>query len=82
MSWSVRFAGTPEVVIDTLNEFPKVLINHTARAEYEAALPHLVGLVKLNIGTLGRQIEITANGHSLVDNTTCTVRIQEHDPLV
>lgn len=85
MSWSVYFAGKPEDVIKNL-EAESLTLDGDSKKEYEEALPHLIGLVKQNIGH-GGQIKIDALGHAYFENGEkkygeCWVTIKEHDPLI
>jgi hypothetical protein len=81
MSWSITAQGLPEQV-------EKLLLDHSnvetgdSKTEYDAALPHLIGLVKQNYDSSGRQIQVLANGHGYGGYRNCNVTIREHDPLV
>lgn len=59
MSWSISAKGTPEEVIQALEKQSTVL-GDQSKEEYDSALPHLIGLVKENIGGT---ISISAYGH-------------------
>lgn len=59
MSWSINTKGTPEEVIKALEEQSNVL-SGTSKEEYDSALPHLIALVKENIGG---NINVSAYGH-------------------
>lgn len=90
MSWSISFAGTPEEVVEKLEKESSAL-QGDSKEEYDAALPYLVGLVKLNYGTKG-QIRIDGFGHAykptqvveggIPPYSKCIVSIKEHDPLI
>jgi hypothetical protein len=62
MSWSVVFIGKPENVAAALNEQSEKL-DGASKVEYDAALPHLVGIVEQNFGENSPAVKITANGH-------------------
>lgn len=86
MSYSVSFKGTPAQVTQQLQDESNRQTGQS-KEEYDNALPHLLGLVAQNTGYEGRMIEISAYGHGLIENgivkySSCTVKLQEHDPLV
>ncbi len=79
MSWSVRMAGTPADLVSALeNESTKY--QGASKEEFDAALPHLVGLIKLNHAPDSKaMLEIDANGHAtkqVVDGVMTTVYSQ------
>jgi hypothetical protein len=61
MSWSIYTKGTPEEVIQALEKqggnYPE---GDQSGEEYKSALPHLIALVKENIGGT---INLSAYGH-------------------
>jgi hypothetical protein len=59
MSWAVYTKGTPEEVVKALEEHSNA-ISDQSKEEYDAALPHLIALVKENIGG---SINLSAYGH-------------------
>jgi hypothetical protein len=59
MSWSINTSGTPEEVVTRLEEQSKTL-GGQSKEEYDAALPHIIALVKENVGGL---INLLAWGH-------------------
>lgn len=59
MSWSIYKSGTVEEVVNALEEQSKTLSDQS-KEEYDAALPHLVALVKENVGV---NINLSAYGH-------------------
>ena len=61
MSWSVNFIGKPGKVIEALQKQSDNLSGES-KAEYDSALPHLVGLVAENFGN-DYAIKIAAAGH-------------------
>lgn len=83
MSWSVSFTGKPEEVAKNLEDYRNNLTGDI-QAEYDGALPHIVGLVKQNHGDESRSIVVTAYGSGYYlegEETarTCTVHISEWD---
>ncbi len=77
MSWSVITSGSPEQVIAALEQQSNVLVDQ-GKEEYDSALPHLIALVKENIGGT---INVNAYGHGVKNpdgtfsNKSCTVNI-------
>jgi len=69
MSWSVNFLGRPEKVVEALKTHAeKSGLTGQSREEYEAAMPHLVGLVEQNVCAGGspeypKMVKLVANGH-------------------
>jgi hypothetical protein len=61
MSWSVQFIGKPEKVIEALQKQSETMSGES-KAEYDSALPHLIGIVKENIG-YDWPVKIVASGH-------------------
>ena len=61
MSWTFWKSGTPEEVTKALEEHSGT-ISDQSKEEFDAALPHLVALVKENVGG---NIDISANGHGV-----------------
>lgn len=59
MSWSIYKSGTVEEVVTALEEQSNNLSDQS-KEEYDAALPHLIALVKENVGV---KINLSANGH-------------------
>lgn len=64
MSWSINFIGKPENVVNALNEHSTKL-DGQSKAEYDKALPHMVGLVEQNFGNDNPMVKIAASGHGL-----------------
>jgi hypothetical protein len=61
MSWSIQFIGKPEKVIEALNANSEKMSGES-KAEFDSALPHLVGLVNENFG-YDYLVNLTASGH-------------------
>jgi hypothetical protein len=59
MSWAIYTKGTPEEVVKALEEHSNS-IDGQCKEEYDSALPHLIALVKENIGC---QVLLNAGGH-------------------
>lgn len=71
MSWNVNMTGRPEKIVEALRAEAEKMGSpgSQSREEYEAALPHLVGLVEQNIAGVPsnpeypKMISINASGH-------------------
>jgi hypothetical protein len=78
MSWSIQFIGKPEKVVEALQKQSETM-NGDSKVEYDAALPHLVGIVKENFG-FDTLLKIVASGHGYSTgdkpNRTLTVNIE------
>jgi hypothetical protein len=67
VSWSVSFIGTPKAVVKALEGYALHWAEtDQSRKEYEAAKPHLIGLVEQNVAIVGA-IVLHANGHASVN---------------
>jgi len=82
MSWSIDLMGKPENVAIALTA-ESVKMSGDSKAEYDAALPHMVGLVQQNYGNSSVVIHVTANGSGYVaiddtntGNRSCNVKIE------
>jgi hypothetical protein len=81
MSWSVTFIGHPENIVKALQQKSEELDGYS-KAEYDLALPHLIGLVKQNFNKIIEPvIKITASGHGYGTDfepqyNTCQVSIE------
>lgn len=64
MSWNVTFIGDPVNVVKALEE-NSAKLDGASKVEYDAALPHLVELVKQNFNNngIGIVVKVTASGH-------------------
>lgn len=62
MSWSIKLIGKPDNVAKALT-VQSDKMEGQSKIEYDAALPHMVGLVMQNFGDNTPIIIITANGH-------------------
>ncbi len=78
MSWSIGFIGTPENISKALDDYSETKISGQSKEEFDAALPHMKGLVAQNYGQAG-MISITASGHAYKSadnsygNLTCKI---------
>jgi hypothetical protein len=61
MSWSINKTGTPEEVVKAIEEHSNT-ISDQSKEEFDAALPHLIALVKENVGG---SVDISASGHGV-----------------
>jgi len=83
MSWSIQLIGKTENLIKALEEKSKSLEGAgPSKVDFDAALPHLIGLVKQNYAQDGDPaLMIEANGHGHDNYRQCTVSIK-HAPAV
>jgi hypothetical protein len=65
MSWSVNFIGKPQNVVNALIAESNKMSGQS-KEEFDAALPHIVDLVKENIGE-NAFIKVDAAGHGIKD---------------
>lgn len=88
MSWSISKQGTPSEVVEALKTQSEQLSGQS-KVEYDAVLPHLIGLVETNYNRknpLLKGISLSANGHAYTetgsengeDYSNCNVSIQDH----
>lgn len=76
MSWSINFIGNPEKLVSALEEY-STKIDGKSKEEYDAALPHMVGLVKQNYNKAYPPVlRINASGHGYTDYNNCMVEIK------
>lgn len=69
MSWSISFIGKPEKVSKALDEYSEKMTGYS-KTEFDAALPHLKGLVEQNFNKKddAQLVKITASGHGHAEN--------------
>jgi hypothetical protein len=60
MSWSISYLGEPEKVAAALEEANSGLTDQS-KEEWEAAKPHLIALVRMNIGN-NTVVKLNASG--------------------
>lgn len=80
MSWSITFIGKPENIARALEE-NSAKLNGQSKTEYDAALPHLLGLVKENFAQTSPTLKVTASGSGYSTNgeqvqRNCSVTIE------
>ena len=80
MSWSIYKSGTVEEVVNALEEnYRDTPAGDQSKEEYDAAKPHLIALVKENVGV---NINLSAYGHGVknaegsFDSKSCQVDIK------
>ena len=61
MSWSITLVGKPENVAKALED-NSAKLNGQSKTEYDAALPHIVALVKENFGQNPPMLKVAASG--------------------
>jgi hypothetical protein len=77
MSWSFTTSGTTEEVVSALEQQSNVLSDQS-KEEFDSALPHLIALVKENVGG---KINVNAYGHGVKNadgifyDKSCSVNI-------
>jgi hypothetical protein len=81
MSWSAYFIGNPDKIVKALEDQSATLTG-PSKTEYDAALPHLIGLVQQNMNkTQPPVLKLAASGHGYFVNdepqyTTCNASIE------
>ncbi len=76
MSWSVTFIGKTENIAKALEE-QSAKMEGLSKVEFDAALPHLIGLVNQNYSNNGNPVmRITASGHGYDTYRQCTVTLE------
>jgi hypothetical protein len=81
MSWSINFIGKPDGIVKALEDHSAKL-NGASKEEFDAALPHLIALVKENSNKNADCIvKLSGNGHAYFDKGekqygTCSVNIE------
>lgn len=81
MSWSISFIGTPENLVKAMEAYSEKL-DVSSKEEYDAALPHLVGLVNQIYNEENNlMVRVTANGHAYFRGekkySYCNVNIEQ-----
>lgn len=71
MSWSICIIGKPENVVKALGDYSEKLTG-ASKEEFDAALPNIVALVKMNYNRNPNQTEsvirVEGNGHAYKQN--------------
>jgi hypothetical protein len=80
MSWSITLIGKPENIATALTAQSEKFDGQT-KIEFDAALPHLVGLVSQNFANITPVLKLEASGHGYATNgeqvqRTCLVKIE------
>lgn len=76
MSWSAYYIGTPDKLVEALTKQSEGLIGNS-KTEFDAALPHIIGLIQQNKGKDKQPIlDIRANGSAWDGQSSCTVDIK------
>lgn len=76
MSWSITLIGKTDNIVKALEE-QSAKLEGGSKVEFDAALPHLVGLVKENFNNIGNPVmQLTAAGHGHDSYRHCTVSLQ------
>lgn len=73
MSWSINLIGKSENIKKELEAYGKILTG-ASKEEYDAALPHLNGLLSLNVNET--VLEFSANGHAYGNNSNCNCSVK------
>lgn len=76
MSWNAYYMGTPDKIVEALTKQSLASTGNT-KTEFDAALPHIIGLIQQNKGKDKPPIlKLSANGSAWDDQSSCTVDIQ------
>ncbi|MGC3945315.1 MAG: hypothetical protein QM762_12515 [Chryseolinea sp.] len=79
MSWSIKFIGAPANVVAALKKHSEQLEGQSKK-EFDAALPHLTGLVEQNFNKVSSiLIDVEASGHGTSDDSyrNCVVSVKQ-----
>lgn len=69
MSWSVNLIGQPQNIIAALKEIGEKMTDANSKQEFEAALPHMEGILEQNFNTnYPVAIQFVAHGHGTKDS--------------
>lgn len=75
MSYSVTFIGKSENIAEALKEKSNEL-QGPSKVEFDAALPHLVGLLEQNFNSSGNPVlKLVASGHGHDNYRQCSVEL-------
>lgn len=76
MSWNAYYIGTPDKIVEALTKQSQSLTSNS-KIEFDAALPHIIGLIQQNKGKdKPPMLEISANGSAWDGQSSCTVSIK------
>lgn len=74
MSWTVNLVGTPDKVVQALNE-TSTNLQGGSKAEFDNALPAMTALVQLNYGDGVQIVKLNAAGHAYTGYGQCTITL-------
>ncbi len=76
MSWSISFIGKASNVVEALEKHSEKL-DGASKEEFDAALPNIIGLIKLNSNSqIEPVIQIVGSGHGSGNYyNTCSINI-------
>lgn len=66
MSWSLKLIGKAKNISEALEK--QKFSDANSEAEFQAARPHLVGIVNQNFGNDNQVLILTASGHGYFNN--------------
>lgn len=76
MSWSAHFMGTPDKIVEALTKQSQNLTSNS-KIEFDAALPHMIGLIQQNKGKdKPPLLEFSGNGSAWDGQSSCTISIK------
>lgn len=76
MSWSAYYIGTPEKLVEALQKQSESLSGN-CKAEFDAALPHITGLIQQNKGKDKPPIlNLASSGSAYDGQSSCIVKIE------
>ena len=82
MSWAAYYFGKPKVIIAALKKYSEA-ISGKSKEEFDAALPHLIGLLEQNFSKENDPVvRLQASGHGSEGYSTCTVNIENLGALL
>lgn len=82
MSWFISIAGNTEELVKSLEQHSESL-DGMSKIEFDAALPHIVGLVKQNFDNDQNKLpllSVEASGHGWDTYRQCVVSIKHFIP--
>ncbi len=76
MSWSAYYIGTPDKLTEALQKQSETLTGN-CKMEFDAALPHMVGLIQQNKGAdKSPVLSLAASGSAYSGTSSCTIKIE------
>jgi hypothetical protein len=67
MSWSIGLIGKPENLVKALKAESERLKDQS-KEEFDAALPHMIGLIELNVSENPVPMKLEASGHGYIED--------------